>query len=78
MSTCKGCGKPIQWAISPTGSRIPIDVVPVIYFLEEHGEADRPQLRAVPMPPHLQLVHGISHFINCPKAGEFSGRNKKT
>ena len=69
-SVCRGCGKPILW-IKVDGKSIPLDVKPIIYSYDEsRHEANAHWKQAAPGKA------GISHFLTCPKANEFSGSNK--
>lgn len=64
---CKGCGKPIIWAKTPSGATIPLDARATVYRLEtENGVT-----KALPDGNHF-----VSHFVTCPERASFSGRNK--
>ena len=72
-ATCRGCGKPIVWAIDPDGKRIPLDPKPPVYRLWPSGctvnSTDQDQ---------CQRDRGamVSHFATCPDANRFSGSNR--
>ncbi len=63
---CTGCGRTIEWAKTPSGKAVPLERVPVV-------EID---------PQGVALVTGrtvlVNHFKCCPKANDFSGRNRTT
>lgn len=68
MSQCKGCGAEIVWCVNTaTGSRIPIDVHPVVYHVIEGRDG---QMEAIKAEDQDEL--GVSHFATCPKASQFS------
>ena len=76
ISLCKGCGKPIVWALITkngvrTGKRVPLDPLPIIYKINGF---DEPEYEAHSI---LQADGMCSHFVTCPKANEFSGKNKR-
>jgi hypothetical protein len=78
-SPCAGCGKPIVWATSPDGKAIPLDPRPAIYTVYQDTEALY-CLRQVMIERGRESLPGylmVTHFATCPKASEFSGRNKK-
>jgi hypothetical protein len=67
---CKACGAPLVFAESEaTGKFIPLDVRPhPVYMLVVHeGVA-----RAHPVAAY------VSHFVTCPQAGAFSGKQGVT
>jgi hypothetical protein len=78
-SPCQGCGKPIVWAADPKGHAIPLDPKPALYVVTE-GMPDATVCQR--LDPNSMLVAGdvatvmVTHFATCPKASEFSGRNK--
>jgi hypothetical protein len=63
-SNCKGCGKPILWAQSPTVAMIPLSKVANAYEVF-NGKAVK-----------IDTLNGIyiSHFLVCPNANQFSKR----
>lgn len=73
---CRSCGREIIWAKSPSGARLPLTAKPVTPYVLK-GE---PRDQAV---DYRQTVTGgagsdekvyISHFVDCPRASEHSGR----
>lgn len=70
MTPCDGCGRPIIWAETEDGTRIPLDPRPAVYqamgFLE-----DGATVKARRTKDAL-----VSHFSVCPTANEFSGEGK--
>lgn len=63
MSKVCACGVELEFAVTPTGKKIPLNKIAHIYRIE--GD------RAIPMANVYQ-----SHFLTCPKANEFSGKNR--
>ena len=67
---CRGCGKPIIWAVSGLERRrIPLDPRPPVYVVGEGVDGE-----VVASRMDLAMV---SHFATCPAANLFSGRNRK-
>lgn len=63
-AACKGCGKPIVWATSRDGKKIPLDPRPPVYrvtVVEDIVWCDR-----------VTDVM-VSHFTTCKLASQFSG-----
>lgn len=61
-STCAGCGKPMIWAVSPTGAKLPLSAKPTnIYMLDDED------------PPNARVVATgyLSHFVDCPQRDQF-------
>jgi hypothetical protein len=72
-SPCRGCGKPIVWALKEDGGKIPLDPRPGVYRVAvDHAFGDG-ELRAVLKPDCL-----VTHFATCPKANWFSGSGKSS
>lgn len=66
---CKGCGKPMIFAIDTNGTTQILDPRPPIYgYLGERPDGT-PLVRQIPRA-------WVSHFATCSKASEFS-KNKK-
>ena len=69
-SICKGetCGKPIIWAETADGKRIPLDPKAPVYHVvnSDTGRIER-------LPSDLYMV---SHFATCKDANKFSASNK--
>lgn len=81
MSTCRSCGAPVLWAVTPNSKAIPLNPEPV-----ENGnlvlDAPHPMLGAggeghgtgprLARPPQLDDdpdgARYVSHFVTCPNA----------
>lgn len=64
-AACRGCGRPIIWAVTANAKKIPLDARAVVYRLHE-GAVGAPQaIKATDVY--------VSHFSTCPKADQFSG-----
>lgn len=57
------CGEMIRFATTPTGAQVPLHVPKHLYRID--GDA------AVPVVNVYQ-----SHFVTCPHAAKFSGKNR--
>lgn len=79
MSTCRGCGAPIDWITTTAGKYMPVDPEPV--FIIEGGGSDRfvtdegevlVGRRALPEEerPGLEVAF-VPHWKTCPEAGRF-------
>lgn len=67
-SECKACGKPLIWAVTERGARIPLDAQTQVYRVVE---------KAVGAPDAIKATDCyVSHFLTCPKASQFSGTKK--
>jgi hypothetical protein len=64
---CKSCGKPILWAKTEKGSRIPLDPTPV-----PNGNIDffLPSEAAVYMKADPNVSRFVAHFVTCPDAAK--------
>lgn len=69
MSSCRGCGKAIEWGVTEEGKRIPLDPTPPVYSILSTQPGDLKVARN-----HEAMV---SHFATCPDANKFSGSNKE-
>lgn len=82
MSTCKGCGAPIDWIQTTVGRYMSVDPEPV--FIIEGGGLDRfvtdegevlPGRRALPEEESRDLsVAFVPHWKTCPNAAGFRRR----
>jgi hypothetical protein len=77
---CKGCGKPIVFAIMPGGGLIPLDTRAPVYWAARDLDGNVIALR---VEPHLLDQPGspegnafVSHFSTCAKAAMFSKKGK--
>jgi hypothetical protein len=67
---CKGCGRRIRWAVSPTGADLPLEEV-YAYWLEPGIAGARP--RAV----RSEAPVWIPHFLTCKERDRFSGTSRQ-
>ncbi len=70
-TTCRGCGKPIVFAMGPNGKLIPLDPKPHVYTVESES-VDSSQLVARLVPGAM-----VTHFATCTAANQFSGSGVK-
>lgn len=82
MSTCKGCGAPIDWITTKAGKHMPVDPEPVFivmgggpdYFITDEGDMLIGR-RALPAEERPELeVAFVPHWKTCPDAGRFRRR----
>lgn len=67
---CKGCEKPITWAVTDEGKRIPLDLRPPVY-----ANTGRTDHSGAPIVERRKGA-AVSHFATCSKANEFSQSKK--
>lgn len=68
-ATCKGCGKPVVFAVDTEGTTQCLDPGPPVY-----GHlGDRPD--GTPLVRRI-LGGWVSHFATCPNANDFSKEKK--
>jgi hypothetical protein len=70
-TTCRSCGAPIDWALTPKGQRIPLDVAThpdANIIVDDHGIA-----RIVAKGEGTR----ISHFATCVDAKRFRKRDRR-
>lgn len=67
-TTCRSCGAPIVWCVTPAGNRMPVDADPSPRGnLVLEGEL----ARVVPAPDLLdRRPRHTSHFATCPNADQ--------
>jgi hypothetical protein len=84
LARCRSCGAEIEWAVSPTGKRIPIDATAVPIEKKPIGAAayavDRrsslaPKLTKLPADHTAGAVY-VSHFSTCPDSATWSKKGK--
>lgn len=75
-SPCKGCGKPIVWARTPDGKRIPLDPRPPVYLWSANETEDG--YACFRADKTESTAYFVSHFATCPKANDFSASAKGT
>lgn len=68
---CKACGAEIIWATSPNDKRIPIELNPHVYILQEQNTQGE-LLAKTPEGMGVRALVGISHFLTCPAADSFT------
>lgn len=69
---CRGCGRPIVWAVDPLGRRIPLDPTPPVYHVQLEATDNPGSARA-----SRSLTAMVSHFATCPEASRFSGSSRR-
>lgn len=57
-ATCRGCGAPIEWWITPKDKKMPMSVVEV-----------KDETKTFPQP--ILRIERIPHWSNCPNAQDF-------
>lgn len=74
-SICKGCGRPIIWAYTEAGKRMPLDPEPVPDALVGTFVITGNQCRSSsPMFDSPDTVHHMAHWSSCPVADSFRGK----
>lgn len=63
-ATCRGCGKPITWAVMEDGTRVPLDTVPAVYLItrRDDGLVTCKRMKDA----------AVTHFATCKQASMFS------
>lgn len=75
MASCRGCGKPIVWAVSQMGKKLPLERIKTpIYRIG--GDVFDPKGLATKLDPVMTGPLYISHFATCPQASQFSKPKK--
>lgn len=64
ISECLGCGKPIIWATSSSGAKIPLDARAQVYRVSENATG---AVEAIKVTDSY-----VTHFATCSKAAQFS------
>lgn len=79
---CKGCGKPIVFAVTKSGALMPCDPVPIVYWVYRNpGEEAMARQIEPTLIEQLQDYREcafpmVSHFTTCAKANTFSKGQK--
>ncbi len=75
---CNGCGATIVWVRldDAKGTRVPLDPKPAVYYITGQDSEAYLGRRANGNKDRAMGQAMVSHFVTCPKAAEFSGRNK--
>lgn len=84
MSTCRGCGQPIEWIRTAAGRFMPIDPEPVFIieegrdsFITDEGEIVRGR-RALPHEESREFpVAFVPHWKTCPQADNFRRERRR-
>lgn len=80
MSACRSCGRPVRWAVTANGKRMPLDVDGVPggnVVLHPPPEPDGPHLAKVyrdteaAVAAEGEATRYLSHFATCPQAGRW-------
>jgi hypothetical protein len=87
MATCRACGEPIEFILTPKGRRMPVDPGLETVIMDPTGHGDRVLIvledgqvmrgyRAQPGAVRTIRVRGyIPHWDTCPHAGQFRSRS---
>lgn len=67
---CRGCGKPVFFVTDCEGKRQVLDARPPIFVRQRDGDGGAIWAR------DTSGEIAVSHFATCPKANDFSGRNR--
>ncbi len=80
---CNGCGATIVWVtiqsqLDNAGKhvKVPLDPKPAVYYIEGQNGDGYIGRRANGNKDRAMGQAMVSHFVTCPKAAEFSGRNR--
>ncbi len=82
MSTCRGCGAPLDWIRTAEGRSMPVDPEPVFViegegkdrFITDEGEVITGR-RALPAEERREFpVAFVPHWKTCPSADSFRRR----
>ena len=78
-SICKGCGKEIEWGKTEDGKNIPLIPAKSVYCFTEDGsqifKLEKTHIQTSNQGGYEAVIYQ-SHFLDCPKANDFSGKNK--
>lgn len=83
-SDCRGCGRPMVWAVTPDGKKIPLDPKASVYRVTSNGPNEPPTAELVRTRQTVgdndvvqEDSYMVSHFHTCPNASDFSGRSRR-
>lgn len=78
LAKCKGCGRDIFWARTPSGKAMPCDAVPVKYWPEEKAPGKVVLINTGELvscrfngPDETARTGCTPHWATCPEAGKF-------
>lgn len=86
MSTCKGCGAPIDWITTTEGKYMPVDPEPVLiiegdgldrFVTDEGAVLLGRRARPEEEKPGLEVAF-VPHWKTCPEAARFRRRGRGT
>ena len=82
MTTCKKCGAPIIWRLSPEGKWMPLDEGLIPYRANPNGKDTLFDINGDPIRCDIteDQPDGLarkSHFATCPFADDFRRERKK-
>lgn len=88
MATCQGCGKAIQFVVTPGGKKMPVNVEPIAVVVTKGGPlrvvlddgsvvAARACVEGDAEHPGTNVVEArTSHFSDCPRAERFRAKGR--
>lgn len=65
---CRSCRKPVLWAITQKGARIPVDPEPVPNGNIELRDDGNGEIRSTTVKPDPSVRKYVAHFATCPNA----------
>ena len=73
---CKGCGMTIEFLVGPNGKVIPVQRIRTVYSPNAEGALVNVSKLWEGSIIVRAGAYYVSHFETCPRAPEFSGRNR--
>jgi len=74
---CKLCGKPVIWAETPDGGKVPLDPRPPVYRAIDALEGPVQAEHLKPSPSSLfranEIAYFVSHFATCANVSQLYG-----